>query len=215
MPDQLNPLTQHISDERTLQGRGIRALSRSPHPYRRQREQLPHASLKPSSTFPLGSSPLRSAQSTDDETTDYLKEDRRTRSTESDSGTEADDEHFLKGLPAPKLRSHKGLRGVDGTVSGTPSPLLSPQNLKEGTGKRLGFQNRTTSFTQPEHQEDIRRSVEKFRRKRRGELWRRFVEVVLLGVVGGIVISSDGVNLVLRSKKWGLWAKFLTTGCLC
>ncbi|CAK7263207.1 dolichol kinase [Sporothrix epigloea] len=48
----------------------------------------------------------------------------------SDSGTEADDEHFLKGLPAPRSRPHKGLRGMSEEFSGASTPLrrtLSPE----------------------------------------------------------------------------------------
>lgn len=52
----------------------------------------------------------------------YLKDS----SPASESGTEADDEHFLKGLPAPKTKSHKGLRGQEDALSGTSTPLLSP-----------------------------------------------------------------------------------------
>lgn len=49
----------------------------------------------------------------------------------SDSGTDADDEHFLKGLPAPRTRLHKGLRGGSEPLSGTSTPMLSPAILEE------------------------------------------------------------------------------------
>ncbi|KAI1328762.1 hypothetical protein F5Y16DRAFT_367850 [Xylariaceae sp. FL0255] len=75
----------------------VRLLSRSPHPYHRQRSDL----LEPTSRYLL-----------------------RERTPTSDSGTEADDEHFLKGLPAPR-RLHKGLR----THSGLATPLLTPPIL--------------------------------------------------------------------------------------
>ncbi|ERT02225.1 hypothetical protein HMPREF1624_00523 [Sporothrix schenckii ATCC 58251] len=52
----------------------------------------------------------------------------------SDSGTEADDEHFLKGLPAPRSKPHKGLRGMNEVLSGISTPLLPVPLHSFGSG---------------------------------------------------------------------------------
>lgn len=84
---------------------GLRALNRSPHPYHHQNADLPHPSerlgISTSQPFSKESTPI------------------------SESGTEADDEHILKGLPAPKTKLHKGLRHRDGLPSGTTTPNRS------------------------------------------------------------------------------------------
>ena len=104
----------------------LRLLSRSPHPYARQNHEL----LEPSASFSFPSrrgiptssadrAPVRS-------TTAYPSLSSRENTPSSDSGTEADDEHFLKGLPAPRSKLHKGLRGLNEVISGTSTPLPSP-----------------------------------------------------------------------------------------
>jgi hypothetical protein len=141
MPEQQDSLKERHSREQPRQGQTLRVLSRSPHPYRRQRAELPHARLKPSVTFPTTLSPLRSTQNSADESSGNRHATCRghefaTFSTGSDSGTEADDEHFLKGLPAPKRRPHKGLIGGEGVPSGASSPLVSPAILKVGLPRK-------------------------------------------------------------------------------
>jgi hypothetical protein len=207
MPEQQDVSIQHSSNEELLQPPKRRALSRSPHPYHRQRAEVPHATLRPRATFPTSPSPLRSRQNTDDEFSgegqeNYFKGLRSTRSTESDSGTEADDEHFLKGLPAPKWRPHKGLRGEDGAFSGSPSPLVSPEILNEERGRVSEYLKKdatTTSRTQ----EEARKAAEKFRWRRRTEFGRRFIEVALLNLVGAITVSGRDVALEVKIWKKG------------
>jgi hypothetical protein len=212
MPEQQDVSIQQNSTEKTLQTPKRRALSRSPHPYHRQRAEVPHATLRPRATFPTSPSPLRSTQNTDDELSGegqefYLRDPRSARSTESDSGTEADDEHFLKGLPAPKWRPHKGLRGGDGIFSGSPSPLVSPAILNEERGKTSDYLKEDA--TSPLHAaEDLQKATEKFRRKRRTELGRRFTEVGLLVAVGAIVVCSRDVVAEVRSRKKGAYNYF-------
>ncbi len=209
MPGRQDVSIQQVSEEKTLQPPKRRALSRSPHPYHRQRAEVPHATLRPRATFPTSPSPLRSTRNTDDELSGeghdiYFKDLRSARSTESDSGTEADDEHFLKGLPAPKWRPRKGLRGSDGHFSPIPSPLVSPAILNEECSKVSDYLK--NDVTLPSRAlEDVRKATEKFRRKRRNELGRRVTEVVLLTVVGTIVLSGRDVALEVRTWRRGVY----------
>ncbi|EHK26149.1 phosphatidate cytidylyltransferase [Trichoderma virens Gv29-8] len=99
----------------------LRALNRSPHPYHHQSSELPYPSDQLVSRGQRAASPKLSSLPT------FSKES----TPASDSGTDADDEHFLKGLPPPKLRPHKGLRGRNEVISGTSTPLLSPAVLQE------------------------------------------------------------------------------------
>lgn len=202
MPDEQDVSIRRDSAEKILQGSKLRSLSRSPHPYHHQRSELPHATLRPRATFQTGPSPLRSRQYTDDE---WSGEGiRSARGTESDSGTEADDEHFLKGLPAPRWRPHKGLRGGDRTFSGSPSPLASPEILNEVPDKLSDYLKGPASATHV-HEADIRKTNEKFQRKRMTEFVRRLIEISLLNVLGAIVMSSHYMVLEVSDRRRGLY----------
>ncbi len=122
-------------------------------------------------------------------------------STNSDSGTEADDEHFLKGLPAPKLRPHKGLRGVEGSLSSSPSPLLSPAILDEDPAKVRNYL-RKASITILDD-ERVRKVAEKLRQKRRVEVLRRATEGAILVLVGSILCCDLDVRKLLRLWRRG------------
>ncbi|KKA27863.1 hypothetical protein TD95_003242 [Thielaviopsis punctulata] len=89
----------------------------------------------------------------------------------SDSGTEADDEHFLRGLPAPKGRLHKGLRGGSGHASGTSTPLVAAETVAED-------------------EEELRR------RRRRRVMVRRVAEVVIVTTLAGVVVANKRVKPV-------------------
>ncbi|EDN95349.1 hypothetical protein SS1G_11226 [Sclerotinia sclerotiorum 1980 UF-70] len=157
-----------------------------------------------SSATPTSPSPLRSTQNTDDE---FYKGVRITidgspngyiESTNSDSGTEADDEHFLKGLPAPRIKPHKGLRGENGNMSSTPSPLMSPAILEdEIRWKENGRIRSLMPASKILTAEEQRRVVEKFRQRRKIEIIRRTTEAFLLCFVGGIIYRSQGVEEIL------------------
>jgi dolichol kinase len=202
MPKQLRP-PQPISHAQSLREGVVRRLSRSPHPYHRRQYELPYASERFISNAPPKKSPLRSAQNTDDE--DHEEHERGPEeyreSTNSDSGTEADDEHFLKGLPAPKLRPHKGLRGADSFLSGTPSPMLSPAILDQDIQKHLGS-SRTSRASEALKEEDVLKVLQKFRRKRRVEIVRRMTEGSLMVFVGVVLCRHREVR-----ELWYLWRK--------
>jgi hypothetical protein len=207
MAEQFHPSTRPNSGPETPQGSALRLLSRSPHPYHHQRAQLPHPSERLGADVPTTPLPLRSARRTGGEGQKalhrvYLRGVGSGHSTESDSGTEADDEHFLKGLPAPKWRPHKGLRGSDGHTSRTPSPLLSPVILNESE-KSLGYQKkglRVSKFVSG----DSVVAAEKFRQRRGAEFRRRVIESTLLVIVGVLVVSNDNIRETLKSWKRGL-----------
>lgn len=186
MPAHLKPSTSPSPRDR---------LSRSPHPYHRQKFEIPHAAERFSSGSyaPSTQSPLRSRQNTDDETGAYSPSYTNV-STNSDSGTEADDEHFLKGLPAPKVRPHKGLRGLDG--QGTPSPLLSPAIMDE----REGYLRKAML---PSSSPDLQKTEEKFRQKRRVEVIRRVTETGILGFVAGILCLNPEVRQLIWMWRRG------------
>ncbi|KAK3350949.1 hypothetical protein B0H65DRAFT_546023 [Neurospora tetraspora] len=111
----------------------------------------------------------------------------------SDSGTEADDEHFLKGLPAPKTRLHKGLRGKNEPLSGTSTPLLSSNAIDEdGRDPDLNPRSGTSIRTKRGEAE---------RGRRRKEVVRRGAEVLLLACQGLLVASNHDVQPFLRSHR--------------
>lgn len=113
----------------------------------------------------------------------------------SDSGTEADDEHFLKGLPAPKTRLHKGLRGRNEPLSGTSTPLLSPNAIDED-GRDPDLNPRSGISVR------LKRSEAETARRRK-EVVRRGAEVLLLACQGWLVASNYDVQPFIRTHRKG------------
>lgn len=207
MDEQPHPFPGPISNSESRSDDALRLLSRSPHPYRRQPGELPHPSEKLGTAILTTSPSFHPAQNTDDEVYGVthhicLIDARSALSTESDSGTEADDEHILKGLPAPKWRPHKGLRGSDGFASPTPSPLLSPAVLNESE-RSLGYRPKIPGTSKLINERALS-TAEKFRQKRGAEIRRRLVEFTILGIVGLIVVSDDNVRRALQDWRRGL-----------
>lgn len=204
MPEHLKP-TQPLSHAQNLREEAGRRLSRSPHPYHRQQFELPYSSERFNSTAPSTTSPLRSTQYTDDEGHEAVRSFRAGyRESNSDSGTEADDEHFLKGLPAPKLRPHKGLRDIDGSLSGSPSPLLSPVALIGDIHKTPSYLRKVSAALAVQNEEDAQRILRKLRHKRQVEIARRATEAALLIFVGGILCLNPEVRDVLKRSRKGI-----------
>lgn len=165
MPEHLDPSEQSA----------LRLLSRSPHPYHRQNTEL----LDPSDNFA------------------YRPPDRNPREVtpSSDSGTEADDEHFLKGLPAPR-RLRKGLRGRNEVLSGTSTPIPSPALLEE-EGRRLSY-----NLKKEVHMGQKSRSPAETLRRRK-EIIRRLTELFVIGFVGAVVYTNTNVRPILRRWNQG------------
>ncbi|EFY85004.1 phosphatidate cytidylyltransferase, putative [Metarhizium acridum CQMa 102] len=105
----------------------LRALNRSPHPYHHQSSELPHPSERFATHDVSRGGGNDGTRPSPTSLLAFLKES----SPGSDSGTEADDEHFLKGLPAPKSKLHKGLRDYDEPTSGFATPAPSPAALDD------------------------------------------------------------------------------------
>jgi hypothetical protein len=202
MPESLKPLQPQQSHAQNLRNGAVRKLSRSPHPYHRQRFEIRDASER--LEFPSANkTPPRSKYNTDDESIDRTPLSAGyCESTPSDSGTEADDEHFLKGLPAPKSRPHKGLRALDG-VSASPSPLPSPALLETDLKKALGYLPKTSATSTSVSRENaIRKAADKIRNRRKVEIVRRASETGILGFVAGLLCIHPEV----RNLIW-LWRR--------
>ncbi|KAL1868145.1 hypothetical protein VTK73DRAFT_3836 [Phialemonium thermophilum] len=161
----------------------LRFLSRSPHPYRRQSFEL----LEPSSTLLYGGA--------------SAGESSPVSRSGTNSGTEADDEHFLKRLPAPKMKRNKGLRGKSEATSGTSTPLSpsvvehEPERLRPNIGRG-----------------DVERARQTGRERvtrRRKEVARRSAECLLLGCVGTFIGWNREVQPILF-----LWGRELTVHSL-
>lgn len=185
MPEHLDPPPQDA----------LRLLSRSPHPYHRQHSEL----LEPSDRLTyatLGRDRLN-AQSISSSVS-------REITPSSDSGTEADDEHFLKGLPAPR-RSRKGLRGRNEVLSGTSTPIPSPAVLEE-EGRRISYNMKKEESIGKRPQSPADRA------RRRKEIVRRSTELLLIGFLGVVICTNAHVQPILR--RWNRGALFSFFSCI-
>jgi hypothetical protein len=207
MPEHLKP-TQSLSHAQILREEAGRRFSRSPHPYHRQQFELPYSSERFNSKVPPTPAPSRPAHFTDDEGQANIRQPPTGyRESNSDSGTEADDEHFLKGLPAPKLRPHKGLRNADGSLSSSPSPLLSPAILNDDIQSIPGFIRKISAASAIQNDEEARTALEKLRRKRRVEIVRRTTEGAILIFIGGVLCLNLEVRDLVRLWKTGVYSR--------
>jgi hypothetical protein len=203
MPEKLKSAPLQQSHAQNLRDDALRRLSRSPHPYFRQKFELTHGSETLLSPAPPTQLQLPSTRPEDEDEQNGTRPQSRSyrESTNSDSGTEADDEHFLKGLPAPKLRPHKGLRGVEGSLSSSPSPLLSPAILDEDPAKVRSYLRRASAIILDEG--EVRKAAEKLRHRRRVETLRRATEGAILLLVGSILCLDLDVRKLLRLWRRG------------
>ncbi|GKT84638.1 phosphatidate cytidylyltransferase [Colletotrichum tofieldiae] len=111
----------------------------------------------------------------------------------SDSGTEADDEHFLKGLPAPKVRLHKGLRGRNEVLSGASTPLFSPDQEEDALQRQK----------EKEDRKEARRFSNDRNYRRTKELIRRVSEFVIVGSLFAVVRSNATVKPIFSAWSQG------------
>ena len=161
-------------------------LSRSPHPYRRRTGNLDKDGDEDTRT--PGSTP-----------------DVISRSDSTESGTEADDERgpILKGLPAPPLRSHKGLRGstpegLSPAISPLPSP---PATLQDTLQETIGYFS--AGREQKGTTEDVseqRKSRAVYIRRKKGEIVRRSTETVLLAALA--ILSWQNASHSADAVQW-------------
>ncbi|SPN98993.1 related to phosphatidate cytidylyltransferase [Cephalotrichum gorgonifer] len=174
------------AEQEPIEGAGLRLLSRSPHPYRRQSLELPYPSDRLHYNGRADNTPPDDSGTTRSGMTLIPPKDSPFA---SDSGTEADDEHYLKGLPAPKTRLHKGLRGRNEVLSGSSSPTLSP-TIPEHHVAELG--KRSTASIEEERRHNADRA-----RQARVAI-RRYVEVALVASLVLMVTSHPKVRPVVR-----------------
>jgi hypothetical protein len=186
----------------------LELFRRSPHPYLRRKDEI----RKPSpDRLAASSGAIRNRPSPPNGT--MIDADGRKRrkassrsQSPSESGTEADDEgySFVKALPPPPLRPHKGLRETEQGRGGL-SPLLTPTQIDdEGrkfsngyfTDKKRGSQRGEPSFTD----EEARAARQKYLKRRRNELVRRATETALLAGIGALAVS--GCNCWGRLLGW-------------
>ncbi|KAI1422983.1 hypothetical protein F5Y12DRAFT_798841 [Xylaria sp. FL1777] len=172
MPDHLGLSASACEDDLNhLDHDDLRPLSRSPHPYHRRTSEL----LEPCSRYAVG----------------------RRSPPPTDSGTEADDEHFLKGLPAPR-RLHKGLRGRNEASSGASTPyLVTPAALDDGDRPLSLIAKKDTSAW-------IQTSTitsDKWRRRRARESIRRFTELLIIAILGLCVCTNAQVRPILQRSS--------------
>lgn len=180
MSENLKPTAPIAGDDATDEIDSLRLLSRSPHPYHRQNFELLHPADQ--LVYRAKSQDLHNQLLAPPS---FSKE----ATPSSDSGTEADDEHFLKGLPAPKVRLHKGLRGKNEPLSGSSTPQLAPvvfdDDLHEPSPTKKKRDPSEDSTLKGKRTENIRR---------RREIIRRLTEVVILACLGGFVGSNRSVK---------------------
>lgn len=166
---------------------GIRALNRTPKPYHHQSAELPHLAerfVAREETAEALSPPTASAA--------YLRDSPPV----SDSGTEADDEHFLKGLPAPRVRLHKGLRGHSEFPSGVSTPLADPVAVEEAQAQAVEKALLTQQRSVKRHLIDAAR--------RNKVLVRRATEACLVASLGCMVVSNPRVSPLMSVWRRGM-----------
>lgn len=167
--------------------------SRSPHPYRRRSEHLlsPPPLNYSGASSPMILTPPCSRQHTDDELYNLSRtgyDPRHQRNTSDDSGTEADDEHFLKGLPAPK---HLTRRQLDTISAQSEAEMRQHQVLYD-------FASENSSRLQ-----QYGTRYERYR-----ELARRSIEMVLIVLVIGLATSGVDVKDWMKDWSQGIAAQF-------
>jgi dolichol kinase len=178
-------------------GHGSRSFSRSPHPYHRRSASLVAAEATTRSIKVRDGSFASTSPSS------------------CDSGTEADDERgngFLKELPAPPLRARKGLRGSTPTDR-TPgiSPLPTPPILKSDKWTFPIHQSAAVVSTASEKDLEIQKAREKYTKRKRSEIIRRTIEVLLLLAVGIVTGKNDKIWARLVPGRSEIRSHFLIT----
>ncbi|KAJ4389172.1 dolichol kinase [Gnomoniopsis smithogilvyi] len=183
MDENLKPLCPDGADvgfsNQAKENEALRLLSRSPHPYHRQQYEL----LQPSDRL-LAQSTSNPHPGSDDASDQpaHFPVFAKDSTPATDSGTEADDETYLKRLPPFKAKLHKGLRGRNEALSGPGTPLLTPATEGDLNGISLLGQSRAK-------EEYKRRKSDT--RKRNAVLGRRGAEVAILGSLACLVLTKE------------------------
>lgn len=190
-PPPLGEASTARTDDNFKDKEDLRLLSRSPHPYHRRNDELLEPSGPLATSIPTHKSGVIYKQQLP--SPGFAKDS----TTEPDSGSEADDELYVKRLPAPKAALHKGLRGRHELLSETPTPLLTP------TTSSYDHANTLLRAKSKIQREEDRRQLERVRRSR--ELKRRGTEVLILGVLSWLVLCNPEVKpFAAQAKQGGL-----------
>jgi hypothetical protein len=176
----------------------LELLRRSPQPYLRHKDEIrkpsPDRIASSRATRDRPNPPSRTISDADG------RKRRKTSSrsqSPSESGTEADDEgySFVRALPPPPLRPHKGLRETGGSGHGALSPLLTPTQIDD-EGRKFSdeyFNNKKRANRKGEPSftdEEARSARQKYLKRRRNELVRRTTETALLAGIGILAVSG-------------------------
>lgn len=185
----------------------IRLLSRSPHPYHKRNFEL----LEPSGQLPQptganATAPLRPPPLDTDEQLSPLPTFTKESTPGSESGTEADDEAYVKRLPAPRAKLHKGLRGRS-DFSESTTPLPTPTDAE--------FDQKGLALKLRARKKDDEEKQRKAKVKRNRELKRRTTEVLILGALTWLVVRNPDVEPVVTTWKNGEFFARLLSHCVC
>ncbi|KAF1845556.1 uncharacterized protein K460DRAFT_405810 [Cucurbitaria berberidis CBS 394.84] len=177
----------------------LELFRRSPHPYLRHKDEIRRPSPdRLSASGPRSRTRLRPSDRTISDVDGRKR--RRASQSPSESGTEADDEgyNFIKALPAPPLRPHKGLRDTRGSGKEEwASPLLTPTQIDDEGRKLLegyfndikkGPRRGEASLTDDE----ATAARQKYHKRRRNELVRRTTETALLAGTSVLAVQGCG-----------------------
>lgn len=168
----------------------LRSLNRTPKPYHHLSPELPYASDRFTVRDRPDQTPPDSENNGHHQPNGFAKDS----SPASESGTEADDEHFLKGLPAPKTKAHKGLRGFEDLLSRASTPLPSPPVCdKDGADYYL-------KKPQPPRQAPERKRLLDILRRNKN-LVQRATEAAIVASLGCMVRFNEQVKPLM--EDWG------------
>ncbi|KAH4167204.1 dolichol kinase [Parastagonospora nodorum] len=170
------PLDTRLDAPTTSEIESLELFRRSPHPYLRHRDEIRTDRSVPATRHNSRNGRKR------------RKVPSQSQSP-SESGTEADDEAytFVKALPPPPLRLHKGLR------EGARSPLLTPNQIDD-EGRKYSeeyfAEKKRSRRGDGATDEEARLARQKYLQRRRMELVRRTTETALLVVIGVLAVGG-------------------------
>ncbi|KAG5915953.1 hypothetical protein E4U42_007863 [Claviceps africana] len=181
----------------------LRNLDRTPKPYRHQSSELPHSSERfpNNNTTTTTTTAAGAARHIAHPPPPGLALLSREPTPASESGSEADDEHFLRGLPAPKTKLHKGLRDSNEPVSSTSTPIPSPAAVDHGRVHIMAPQCAS------KEQSPIDRAFVVLRRNR--NLARRATETGIMASLGYMAVTSIHVAPILHTT-WSRDLQYLS-----
>ncbi|KAF2683246.1 hypothetical protein K458DRAFT_368432 [Lentithecium fluviatile CBS 122367] len=206
MVQEPEPPDTHLEPPSTAEIGALELFRRSPHPYHRRKHEL--RNLQASAESSSNDFSRTTLQPSDRTNSDEDGRNRRKISrSPSESGTEADDEGygFIKALPAPPLRPHKGLRGGGHSgLSGETSPLLTPSQVDEDGRKvseyfrprKEGLRSGEPSPTDAE----AKAARQKYLKRRCAEVLRRTTETALLAAIS--ILAVCGCSCWGKLLQW-------------